>query len=58
MRQLAENIVKTLCQTLGVEDSWVPELAETPIAVLRLLHYPPQSPEASELERGMSYVKG
>ncbi|KAH7378230.1 putative oxidoreductase [Pyrenochaeta sp. MPI-SDFR-AT-0127] len=53
MRKLSENLFRTLCKTLDVEDSWVPELTETPIAVLRLLHYPPQSPHASELERGI-----
>ncbi|KAJ4296357.1 hypothetical protein N0V90_006402 [Kalmusia sp. IMI 367209] len=53
MRQLAEDILRTLCATLSVEDSWVSQYIETPIAVLRLLHYPPQPPDASELERGI-----
>jgi isopenicillin N synthase-like dioxygenase len=58
MRQLAENIVITLCKTLDIDDSWVPEFTNEPIAVLRLLHYPPQPPDASELERGMIYPPG
>lgn len=52
MRQLAENIMRLLCKGLGIEDSWLSEFAQTPVAVLRLLHYPPQPPDASALERG------
>ncbi|KAJ3545006.1 hypothetical protein NM208_g507 [Fusarium decemcellulare] len=53
MRSLAERMIRILCRTLEVGDGWVPEFVETPIAVLRLLHYPPQPPDASELERGI-----
>ncbi|KAL6240229.1 hypothetical protein RBB50_012876 [Rhinocladiella similis] len=53
MRLLAENIVRILCQTLDIPDDWVSGFAHEPIAVLRLLHYPPQAPDASELERGI-----
>ena len=52
MRSLAENIIRVLCKTLNVEADWVSNWVDTPIAVLRLLHYPPQPPTASELERG------
>lgn len=52
MRSLAENIVRVLCKTLNIEDNWVSNFVDTP--TLRLLHYPPQLPSASELERGMS----
>ena len=52
MRSLAENIIRVLCKTLDIEDSWVSDFVDTPIATLRLLHYPPQLPSASELERG------
>lgn len=52
MRNLAEDIVRALCKALGVEDSWMPYFTETPIATLRLLHYPPQPPNSSDLERG------
>jgi len=53
MRQLAESIIKVICRTLGLEEGWVSEFVEDPIAVLRLLHYPPQAPDASSLERGI-----
>ncbi|KAH7121769.1 hypothetical protein B0J13DRAFT_680367 [Dactylonectria estremocensis] len=53
MRDLAEKIVRVICDSLEVTDDWVPEFIETPIAVLRLLHYPPQAPDASDLERGI-----
>jgi isopenicillin N synthase-like dioxygenase len=53
MWALAENIVRVLCKTLNLQDDWVSEFVETPIAILRLLHYPPQPPNASELERGI-----
>ncbi|PSN63686.1 putative oxidoreductase [Corynespora cassiicola Philippines] len=53
MRNLAEDIVRTLCKALGVEDSWIPHFTETPIATLRLLHYPPQPSNSSDLERGI-----
>ena len=54
MCSLAENIIRVLCKTLNIEDSWVSNFVDTPIATLRLLHYPPQLPSASDLERGMS----
>jgi isopenicillin N synthase-like dioxygenase len=52
MASLAQQIIRLLCRTLHIDDSWVSEFATTPIATLRLLHYPPQAPDASELERG------
>jgi isopenicillin N synthase-like dioxygenase len=54
MLSLARNIVGILCQTLDVTDSWVPTFFDDPIAVLRLLHHPPQPADASEDERGES----
>ncbi|CAJ0545039.1 Ff.00g085170.m01.CDS01 [Fusarium sp. VM40] len=53
MLGLAEQLVRLICETLVIDDSWVPEFVDTPIAVLRLLHYPPQEPHASEWERGI-----
>ncbi|KPM46365.1 hypothetical protein AK830_g140 [Neonectria ditissima] len=53
MLSLAESLVRLICQTLEVDDDWVSEFVDTPIAVLRLLHYPPQPPDASEWERGI-----
>lgn len=52
MRSLAENIIRVLCKTLNIKDSWVSKFVDTPIATLRLLRYPPQLPSASGLERG------
>ncbi|ETS87465.1 hypothetical protein PFICI_01293 [Pestalotiopsis fici W106-1] len=51
--KLAENLVRALCRTLDITDDWVSGFVDVPIAVLRLLHYPPQAPDASELERGI-----
>lgn len=53
MLHLSENIIRALCKTLDISDEWVSEYVDTPISVLRLLHYPPQAPDASALERGM-----
>ncbi|SPO06478.1 probable isopenicillin N synthase and related dioxygenases [Cephalotrichum gorgonifer] len=53
MRELAEKIVRLICATLDVDDAWVSEFVDTPIAILRLLHYPPQPSDASEFERGI-----
>ncbi|KAL7628323.1 hypothetical protein AAE478_002523 [Parahypoxylon ruwenzoriense] len=53
MLGLAERIVRMLCRALEVDDGWVPEFVRDPISILRLLHYPPQPPDASELERGI-----
>ncbi|UQC83930.1 uncharacterized protein CLUP02_09426, partial [Colletotrichum lupini] len=50
---LAEIIIRTLCATIGNDDDWVSDFIDTPIAVLRLLHYPPQAPNASATERGI-----
>lgn len=52
MVSLAEKLVRLICEALGVDDDWVTEFVDTPIAVLRLLRYPPQAPDASEWERG------
>ncbi|KAL2673546.1 hypothetical protein Neosp_011988 [[Neocosmospora] mangrovei] len=52
MCRLAQRLLRVICQTLNVSEDWVSRFANTPIAVLRLLHYPPQAPDASELERG------
>lgn len=56
MRELSERLLRLLCRTLGTGDEWVSEFAETPIALLRMLHYPPQAPDASDLERGEPFV--
>ncbi|KAH7162073.1 hypothetical protein B0J13DRAFT_490605 [Dactylonectria estremocensis] len=53
MIEIAERLIRILCKTLEVDDGWVSQFTNTPIATLRLLHYPPQPPDASELERGI-----
>lgn len=52
MRSLAERLLRLLCESLEIGDEWVPRFTETPIAILRLLHYPPQAPNAPDMERG------
>ncbi|KAH7024036.1 hypothetical protein EDB80DRAFT_631199 [Ilyonectria destructans] len=53
MLEISEKLLRILCKTLGIDDSWVSKFVDTPIATLRLLHYPPQPPNASDLERGI-----
>ena len=55
MTSLARKVLRVLALTLGLEEEWFEEFAagEEPMAVLRLLHYPPQeSSEAAVLEKG------
>jgi isopenicillin N synthase-like dioxygenase len=55
LERLAGRIFRVVMGTLGVnvaEEKWVEQFTGTPIAILRLLHYPPQEPDASALERG------
>ena len=56
MRVLAERIIRLLCESLDIEDDWVSQFVDTPIAILRLLHYPPQAPDASESDRGIYQI--
>ncbi|KAF9883350.1 hypothetical protein FE257_003566 [Aspergillus nanangensis] len=50
---LARNILSVMAETLGLERTFFDEFCHHPVAILRLLHYPPQAPDASELERGI-----
>lgn len=52
LTSLAMGILQMLARTLDLEDNAFSEFCQHPVAVLRLLHYPPQEPNASELERG------
>lgn len=52
MSSLAVGILQLLARTLSLDEKTFSEFCEHPIAVLRLLHYPSQDPNASELERG------
>ncbi|KAJ5998276.1 oxidoreductase [Penicillium sp. IBT 35674x] len=51
--KVAKNVLSVLFDTLGGGHEFLDEFCEHPVAVLRLLHYPPQDPDASELERGI-----
>ncbi|KAJ5825315.1 oxidoreductase [Penicillium riverlandense] len=53
LTSLSEDILKVLALTLNLDPNWFEEFAEEPVAILRLLHYPPQKPDASALERGI-----
>ncbi|KAL4881907.1 hypothetical protein BJY04DRAFT_207358 [Aspergillus karnatakaensis] len=50
---LAEGILFMLARTLDLEEGVFQAFCERPVAVLGLLHYLPQEPGASELERGI-----
>ncbi|KAE8151316.1 hypothetical protein BDV25DRAFT_95660 [Aspergillus avenaceus] len=53
MKGLAHDILKVLAATLDLNESFFDSYIDTPIAILRLLHYPPQPPDASADERGI-----
>ncbi|KAJ5767061.1 uncharacterized protein N7511_004677 [Penicillium nucicola] len=48
---LAHDILRILAATLYLDENLFDDLNDTPIATLRLLHYPPQPPTASPDER-------
>jgi hypothetical protein len=52
MESLAYDILRILAATLYLEENFFNDFIDTPIATLRLLHYPPQPPTASPDERG------
>lgn len=57
MTALAENILSVIALTLNLNEDYFQGFCNEPAAVLRLLHYPPQAPDASEDERGeLSYI--
>ncbi|KAB8231683.1 isopenicillin N synthase family dioxygenase [Aspergillus alliaceus] len=53
LSSLVEGILQILVRTLDLDEHTFDEFCEHPIAILRLLHYPTQGPDASELERGI-----
>ncbi|KAI9929663.1 hypothetical protein ASPWEDRAFT_41116 [Aspergillus wentii DTO 134E9] len=53
MTGLGEGIMKMIARTLKLEENAFDEYCQSPAAILRLLHYPSQDPNASELERGI-----
>lgn len=52
MTALAKNLLKILALTLDLEETWFEDFGKEPIATLRLLHYPPQLPNAKVIEKG------
>lgn len=50
---LAKTILSVLADTLSLDRSWFDDFTRDPVAVLRLLHYPSQDPDASANERGI-----
>lgn len=52
LSELAKQILRILALSLDIDPNWFSGYATDPVAVLRLLHYPPQAPDASALERG------
>ncbi|KAB8255191.1 hypothetical protein BDV32DRAFT_142234 [Aspergillus pseudonomiae] len=53
MTSLAKGILKMLARTLQLEETAFDAFCVNPIAILRLLHYPPQDPDNSDIERGI-----
>lgn len=52
LTSLAMGILQMLARTLDLEDNAFIEFCKHLVAVLRLLYYPPQEPDVTELERG------
>ncbi|PWY92989.1 oxidoreductase [Aspergillus sclerotioniger CBS 115572] len=50
---LAVNLMTVIAEMVGLDPEALDRFCDRPIATLRLLHYPPQPPDASELERGI-----
>ncbi|KAJ5742320.1 Oxoglutarate/iron-dependent dioxygenase [Penicillium manginii] len=53
VEKLAHDILRILASTLNLDEDFFQDYVDTPIAILRLLHYPPQPANASSDERGI-----
>ncbi|CAM1508990.1 Fc.00g027290.m01.CDS01 [Cosmosporella sp. VM-42] len=53
LTSLSRTLLTILARTLSLPDGWFDAFAQEPIATLRLLHYPPQGPDAPADERGI-----
>ncbi|KAJ9138231.1 Oxoglutarate/iron-dependent dioxygenase [Pleurostoma richardsiae] len=51
--ELATRILSVIARSLNIEVEFFSAFTRDSVATLRLLHYPPQDPDASELERGI-----
>ena len=52
MTRLASQILQVIARTLNIPDDFFVDFSRHPVSLVRLLHYPPQGPRSSELERG------
>jgi len=52
MTKLAKNLLQVLACTLSLPTNYFDDFCEHPVAALRLLHYPPQDPATTEVEKG------
>ncbi|GKZ36858.1 hypothetical protein AbraIFM66950_008091 [Aspergillus brasiliensis] len=52
---LTIDLMTVIAELVGLDSDALHRFCTKPIATLRLLHYPPQAPDASELERGVHY---
>lgn len=53
MTTLAESILSVIARTLSLPPTYFKNFSTDAVAVLRLLHYPPQAPDADPNERGI-----
>ncbi|CAG8260614.1 unnamed protein product [Penicillium nalgiovense] len=52
MIELAVAIMQVIAHTLGLNEDFFGDFCDHPVSILRLLHYPSQEADASDLERG------
>ncbi|KAJ5970548.1 uncharacterized protein N7479_000466 [Penicillium vulpinum] len=50
---LSVSIMQVLARTLGLGDDTFGDFCDHPVSILRLLHYPPQEVDTSDVERGI-----
>ncbi|KAJ6191541.1 hypothetical protein N7519_001562 [Penicillium mononematosum] len=53
MIELAVAIMQVIARTLGLDEDVFGDFCDHPVSILRLLHYPSQEVDASDLERGI-----
>ena len=53
MTTLTERVMEAIAMSLGYDQHYFDEFCTEPMAFYKLLHYPPQSPDADKLQRGI-----